>query len=151
MFQTDNRLKATIRAARVEDAEPIAGLCEQLGYPACREEVERRLRLIREDRDHALLVAECAEGCVVGWLHVYLCKLVESDPAAEIGGLVVDEGARRCGVGRLLMLHAEQWARQKGCAVLTLRSNIVRKHARAFYERIGYSTVKTQFAFRKFL
>ena len=74
-----------------------------------------------------------------------------ADPQAEIGGLVVDEDHRCCGVGRLLMQQAEQWAREKGCSEVYLRSNVVREGAHAFYEGIGYSSAKTSMAFRKAL
>jgi GNAT superfamily N-acetyltransferase len=74
-----------------------------------------------------------------------------ADPQTEIGGLVVDESYRRRGVGRLLMEQAERWAREKGCGAICLRSNVVRKDAHAFYERIGYSNVKTSRVFHKIL
>ncbi len=141
----------TIRSANARDAEDIATLCHQLGYPSSQEQVERRLRQIQQDESHAVYVAERYGGRVVGWVHVHLCQLVVADLQAEIGGLVVDEGYRQRGIGRLLMEWAEQWAREKGCGTVHLRSNIVREDARVFYERIGYSDVKTQRTFRKAL
>ena len=143
--------QANIRLAWAEDAERIAVLCQQLGYPASQEEVQRRLNQIQQDEQHAVYVAELPDGRVVGWVHVHVCQLVVADPQAEIGGLVVDEGYRRCGVGRLLMQQAEQWAREKECWAIYLRSNAVRKDAHVFYEETGYSNVKTSMAFRKAL
>ena len=140
-----------IRLARARDAERISVLCHQLGYPASREEVQRRLNQIQQDEQHAVYVAELADGYVVGWVHVYVCQLVVTDPQAEIGGLVVDEGYRRCGIGRLLMQQAEHWGREKGYWAVYLRSNVVRKDAHAFYEGIGYGNVKTSMVFRKAL
>jgi GNAT superfamily N-acetyltransferase len=125
-------------------------LCQQLGYPASQEEVQRRLNQIQQDDQHTVCGAELS-GHVVGWVHVYVCQLLVADPQAEIGGLVVDEGHRRRGVGRLLMQQAEQWAREKGCWAVYLRSNVVREGAHAFYEGIGYSSAKTSMAFRKAL
>jgi len=143
--------QATIRLASVGDAGRIAVLCQQLGYPASQEQVQRRLRQIQQDESHAVYVAEQSEGRVVGWVHVYICQLVVADPQAGIGGLVVDQGYHRRGVGRLLMEQAERWAREKGCWAVHLRSNIVRKGAHLFYERIGYSNVKTSRVFHKVL
>jgi GNAT superfamily N-acetyltransferase len=137
--------------ASARDAERIAALCQQLGYPASQEEVRRRLNPIQQDEQHAVYVAALPDGRVVGWVHVYVCQLLVADPQAEIGGLVVDEDYRRSGVGRLLMQQAEQWAREKGCWAVYLRSNVVRKDAHAFYEGIGYSSAKTSMAFRKAL
>ena len=147
----DDRNQVAVRLADAGDAERIAVLCEQLGYPATEEEVQSRLDQIRRDGQHAVYVAEGLDGHVVGWVHVYVCPLVVADPQAEIGGLIVDEGYRCRGVGRLLMQRAEQWARQKGCRAVYLRSNIIRKEARAFYEKIGYGNVKTSLALRKVL
>jgi GNAT superfamily N-acetyltransferase len=147
----DDSNQATIRLASPRDAKRIAVLCHQLGYPTTQEEVQRRLNQIQQDEHHAVYVAELSNGHVIGWVHVYVSQLVMTDPQAEIGGLVVDEDYRHCGIGQLLMQQAEQWARAKECWAVHLRSNIVRKGAHAFYERIGYSHVKTQRAFRKVL
>lgn len=143
--------QVTVRSACVGDAERIAELCQQLGYPASREEVQRRLNQIQQDEQHAVYVAELSNGHLVGWVHVHVRKLVITDRLAEIGGLVADEGHRRRGVGRLLMQQAEQWARKKGCWAVYLRSNVTREDAHVFYEGIGYSNVKTSIAFRKAL
>lgn len=139
----------TIRRARGEDAEPLAQLSTQLGYASAHDEVKERLGLIEGDPGHCVFVAETSRGKVVGWVHVSISYLVESDPEAEIGGLVVDEAARETGVGRLLMERAEQWAREKNLHAVYLRSNIIRKDAHQFYKRLGYSIIKTQYAFRK--
>ena len=149
MIQLDDNSQATIRSANSGDAGRIAVLCHQLGYPTTREEAQRRLNQIQQDKRHAVYVAELSNGHVVGWVHVHVRQLVVRDPQAEIEGLVVDEGWRRCGIGQLLMQQAEQWARAKGCGAVYLRSHIVRQGAHVFYERIGYSNVKTQLAFYK--
>ncbi len=150
-IESDNSTQATIRLAKAGDAGRIAVLCQQLGYPASQEQVQRRLHQIQQDESHVVYVAEQSDGHVVGWVHVCVRQLVVADPQIEIGGLVVDESYRHCGVGRLLMEQAERWAREKGCWAVYLRSNIVRKGAHAFYERIGYSNVKTSRVFRKVL
>jgi GNAT superfamily N-acetyltransferase len=145
----DNR--ATDRPAQTEDAERIALLCHQLGYPTSREEVARRLRQILQKEHHALYVAEPSDGRVVGWVHVYVRPLVVAELQAEIGGLVVEQSYHRYGIGRLLMLQAEAWARGQGCRTVLLRSSVIRKGAHAFYERIGYDNIKTSLTFRKIL
>lgn len=141
----------TVRPAARQDADRIAQLSTQLGYPSSREEVERRLDRIEGDQDYAVFVAVSGNGRVLGWVHVCVSHLVESDPEAELGGLVVDEAQRRGGTGRFLMQRAERWAREKGLRSVYLRSNILRKDAHAFYEELGYRVVKTQYAFRKIL
>jgi GNAT superfamily N-acetyltransferase len=122
-----------------------------LGYPASPEEVQRRLAPILCDEQHALFVAVAPGGTVLGWLHGYVCHLVEVEAHVEIGGLVVDEDHRHRGIGRLLLEHLEEWAAQRGCSAMRLRSNVVREDAHRFYEEVGYRVVKTQLAFRKVL
>ena len=126
-------------------------LAGQLGYPSTQTQVAQRLRRVEGDDRHAVFVAESHDGPVIGWVHVFVCHLVESEPSAEIGGLVVDEQRRSAGVGRMLLEQAETWARMHGCASIRLRSNIIRKEAHAFYLKRGYSIVKTQHAFTKTL
>ena len=145
----DSKL-AIVRSACAGDTERIAVLSQQLGYPESQEEVQRRLNQIQQDQQHAVYVAELS-GRVVGWVHVYVCQLVVADPQAEIGGLVVDESHRHCGIGRLLMQQAERWGREKGCWAVYLRSHVVCKDAHAFYKGIGYNNVKTSMVFRKAL
>ncbi len=138
-----------VRAATIADVPRLAELCGQLGYPSTIQEVEQRLRLVQPDDEAAVFVAEQPGGQVVGWVHVSISRTIEVDPSAEIGGLVVDQSRRSEGVGRLLMERAEAWAREKGCTAVTLRSNVIRERAHAFYENLGYTVIKTQKAFRK--
>ena len=80
---------------------------------------------------------------------MYVIHGIESDPHAEIGGLVVDERARSRGVGRVLLAAAEAWAARQGLREVALRSNILRERAHDFYRRLGYDCPKTQHRFRK--
>ncbi len=138
-----------VRIARIADADNIAVLCGQLGYPSSAASVRRRLRSLAGNRDHAVWVAELEGGAVVGWIHVFVKQLLESNREAEIGGLAVDEAFRGQGAGKALVERAERWARAKRLKSVYLRSNIVRKGAHRFYRRLGYEVIKTQHAFRK--
>lgn len=137
-----------VRSATLADAERICALCGQLGYPATPVEISERLRAILDKKNHCLFVAEDG-GTVVGWIHAVLAHSLLQDMSAEITGLVIDQGCRGKGIGRLLLGQIERWAREKQCRTIRVRSNIVRDRAHAFYERLGYDVVKTQKAFRK--
>jgi GNAT superfamily N-acetyltransferase len=139
------------RHGTVRDAPRIAVLCQQLGYSATLDEIQRRLSQIVGEEQHALYVAESAGGWVLGWIHGYVCHLVEVEPHVEIGGLVVDEDYRGSGIGRLLVEEVEHWAALRGCSTMRLRSNVVRKDAHRFYGDLGYEIEKRQLAFRKVL
>jgi GNAT superfamily N-acetyltransferase len=97
-------------------------------------------------------VAESADAAgIVGWVHVSVSHLLESDVRAEVNGLVVAEGRRSAGAGAKLLKAAEEWARKRGCRGMNVRSNVIRERAHKFYERQGYEHYKTQKAFRKAL
>jgi GNAT superfamily N-acetyltransferase len=71
------------------------------------------------------------------------------DKLAEINGLIVEEETRSRGIGRALLDAAEQWARNCGCVVISVHSNVNRDRAHSFYKRNGYEPYKTQELFRK--
>lgn len=144
---------AVVRTATLADAASLAELSGQLGYPATTEQVAERLRRLEGDLEHVVYLAELRDGPeagkVIGWVHVHECRFVESDPRAEVSGLVIADGYRSRGAGRLLMQRAEQWAQSRGLGAVLLRSNVIRAGAHAFYEKLGYQTIKTQKVFRK--
>jgi len=144
----DNQV--VIRLATVEDAERVAALSTQLGYPTAPEEMQQRLAQVGRDEAHAIYVA-AQDGWVAGWVHVCVRPLVQVDRAAEIEGLVVDEACRDRGIGHLLIQQAEQWMRERDCDTAYVRSNIVRERAHSFYEELGYENIKTSLTFRKML
>jgi len=146
-----DRTGVKIRKARRSDAERIAQLSGELGYPATAGQIATRLRQLKPASKHAVFVAECSDATVglVGWLHVSVSHLLESDIRAEVNGLIVAEGQRSAGSGAKLLEAAEEWARRHGCRGMNVRSNVIRERAHGFYERNGYEHYKTQKAFRK--
>ena len=145
----DKRDAVKIRRARKSDAQRIAELCGQLGYPATVAQIAQRLRRIKPASQHAVLVAESPKGKVIGWLHVSVEPLLEVELRAEVNGLVVADEERSRGAGALLLQSAEEWARGHGCKNMSVRSNVVRERAHQFYLRNGYEHYKTQKTFRK--
>jgi GNAT superfamily N-acetyltransferase len=145
--------KTKIRRARRGDAERIAQLSGELGYPATTTQIATRLRQLTPASKHAVFVAEStnAGAGLVGWVHVSVSHLLEVEMRAEVNGLVVAEGQRSAGAGAKLLEAAEEWARRLGCRAMNVRSNVIRERAHKFYERKGYEHYKTQKAFRKAL
>ena len=139
-----------IRTARLADAAEIARLTAQLGYEADPAAISGRLSRLLPRADQQFLVA-VTDAQVVGWVHALIGDYIESDPFVVIGGLVVDRNVRRLGVGRLLMRHAEDWARSRGHSVIRLSSSATRTAAHRFYEALGYTRIKVHFAVGKSL
>lgn len=136
-----------LRAMTPADVPMVAGLSGQLGYPASPDQVARRFERILPKQDHVLVIAEDLGRAVLGWVHAYAVLSLESEPYAEIGGLVVDHRHRRRGIGRALVAEVERWARGQGLNRMRVRSNVTREEAHRFYPGIGFDLLKTQRAY----
>ncbi|MGE5243775.1 MAG: N-acetyltransferase family protein [Betaproteobacteria bacterium] len=137
----------TVRTAVAADAPRLAALSGVLGYPVAPEALALRLERLLARSDHTVLVAD--RGGVVGWVHAAEQELLEYERRCEILGLVVDAEVRGQGVGRRLVSAVERWAAARGLSEVAVRSNVVRTESHPFYERLGYSRVKTQHSYRK--
>ena len=141
-------METNIRPAQDRDAEIMAALSHQLGFPATADDILKRMRRFRELPGHAIIVAEC-EGAVAGWLHIQVRGSLELAEYAEISGMVVDERRRGLGIGAELVRAAEAWVIRQGLTVLRVRSNVVRDRAHSFYQNLGFSLKKSQKVFSK--
>ena len=142
---------AVIRRALESDAAELARLTSQLGYPVSEASLRARMDRMFRSNDDCLLVAESPNGKVAGWIHGFLCQLLESDYRVEIGGLIVDERCRRSGVGRRLVGAIEDWAAEHGATELSVRCRDERRESHKFYESLLFRHIKTQRVFRKCL
>ena len=133
-----------IRPANERDAEALARLAGELGYPSTRDEIIERLSLLRAISDNEVLVFEDK-----AWIHVAIGTSLETGRVAEIRGLVVTESARSKGIGEKLVRAAEEWARERGMNRLRVRTNINRTRTHAFYERCGFALAKTSRVYEK--
>ncbi len=138
----------TLRRVTASDAEAVAHLSEQLGYPMAVDVVRSRLANLALQPEHAIIVAEL-NGAVCGWVHAHVQRSLVSGERGAILGLVVAQERRRSGIGRLLMAEAERWARDRGVDELVLRSNVKRSESHAFYPALGYEHFRTQAVYRK--
>jgi GNAT superfamily N-acetyltransferase len=137
-----------IRFATPADAEQVADLSAQLGYSATPEETAARIADLTREKDHAIFIAEIS-GRPIAWMDIYVQRTLAVGTVTHIAGLVVDELHRSRGIGKLLLQDAEAWARERGCKVVRLTSNLTRSRAHGFYENLGYKVIKTQKAFAK--
>src|SRR5690242_1839922 len=104
----------TIREPTAADAEALARLSTQLGYPADAASMPGRLTRLAGDRNACAFVA--SDGTrVIGMITIHLRDTLNHDaPIAQITLLVVDETIRSRGAGRALVEAAEAWARSRG-------------------------------------
>jgi len=137
-----------IRSPRAADAEQLAALNRELGYATESREIVSRIKRVSKLSEHFIAVAEIESG-VIGWVQAEHRFSMETGEKAELVGLVVSAGARRGGVGRLLVQAAEEWAVDRGLRSMVVRSNVVRPESHSFYKRIGYTQSKTQHVYAK--
>ncbi|EJN6956051.1 GNAT family N-acetyltransferase [Aeromonas hydrophila] len=127
---------AMIRPACVEDVAAMADLLGQLGYPVSPQVL--RDRWLAPDPAREVLVACLAEEIAGVLVWHWLSPLHVAPAWGLISALVVDEGARGCGVGAALLAAAEERARAQGCSQLELSSSLKREGAHRFYLAQGY-------------
>lgn len=128
-----------VRDARATDADALAKLCTQLGYPTSSATMPGRVARLGEDPNARALVAE-QNNVVIGLATIHLRFTMNHEaPIAQLTMLVVDEANRTHGVGRALVETAEAWAKQRGSHRINVTTALHRADAHAFYERLSYS------------
>lgn len=139
-------MEVTIRDARLADAQALASLVSQLGYPASAEAMADRLRRITQSDADRLVVAEL-DGSVAGLAALHVSLSIEYDePAAKLSAIVVDQAHRRRGVDEALVNEMEREARARGCCLVFVTSAARREDAHAFYRSLGFQKTGSRFA-----
>jgi GNAT superfamily N-acetyltransferase len=134
----------TLRDAVPADAERIAVLLTDEGYPAGPSDIVERLARVA-GQDGAVLVAD-VEGEVVGFIAVHVLPRFEhDDEVVRVLAMVVDPGVRDRGVGHLLLGGAESLARSRNAAFLEVTSGHHRPDARHLFESAGYDATLTAY------
>jgi aminoglycoside 6'-N-acetyltransferase I len=81
-------------------------------------------------------VRDFAEGCL-------------SSPVGYIEGWFVREEFRNSGIGRLLVLAAERWARTRGCIEIASDADVDNESSRKAHTKLGFEHVADISCFRK--
>lgn len=136
-----------IRPMVETDAEVVATLAGELGYPNEAEAIRARILAIGES--DLVLVAVDASDKAVGFIQAHRVCIIEVGFRVEILGLVVSSSARRSGIGQRLIAEAERWAKSSDAEAISVRSNTKRIEAHLFYPALGYKKIKTQAVYEK--
>ncbi len=145
-------MKLICRRAILEDIPKLnpllAQLSESLADPA---KMAEKMEKIARNDDNYLLVAEDTEigallGSLIGVVFEDICG--DCRPILLVENVVVEETARRLGVGRAMFDAIEDWGREKDCHYCILVSGLQRHGAHDFYRAVGYSEIK---GFKKYL
>jgi GNAT superfamily N-acetyltransferase len=145
-FEPRGRLPdADLRSASLIDADDVATLLSELGYPCDTRDAALRIDAILDNDRQALVVARC-EGVVRGLIALdFMYYLPLDTTTCRITALVVTASAQGRGLGRQLLREAERRARTGGAARLEITSGSQRVDAHAFYKACGYSDATVRF------
>jgi GNAT superfamily N-acetyltransferase len=132
-----DRPTISLRRATTDDAERIAALFTDEGYPAGPSDIVDRLG--RFDSEHSRVIVAANDGEVLGFIAIHaLPRFEHSDRIIRVMALVVDAGERGRGIGRLLMEEAERIGRELDAAFAEITAGHHRPDAQRLYEELGY-------------
>lgn len=128
-----------VQLASEQDDTATQELLAQLGYVLTVDEVRARLvMLAASGTDPVLLATE--DGKAVGLIAMhYATMLHHREPVARITALVVRDGVRGKGVGRILVDVGANLAQQAGCGQMELTTALHRTDSQAFYKALDFT------------
>ena len=148
--QSYDGARMLVRRLQSSDQRVASDLLQQLGYDVGPTELAARINRVLADPTHFAAVAE--EGSrIYGLVHAYERPALERAHEVVVQSLVVDQSARKGGIGRKLMTAAEAWAKSRGIEQVVLHTRIDRDDARSFYEHVGYNRAVTSHLMAKSL
>ncbi|HEX5828526.1 MAG TPA: GNAT family N-acetyltransferase [Candidatus Limnocylindrales bacterium] len=134
----------TIRTAVDEDADRLAALLTDEGYPAGPSDIARRIARFGAPGSHVLVAEQAGE--VLGFVAFHLIPRFETeDWFVRIVTVVVDPGARGRGIARALLADVERVGRAEGVAFLEVTAGHHRPEARKLFESVGYDASLTTY------
>ena len=134
----------TIRAATVADADRLASLLTDEGYPAGPSDLARRIERFSTPGS-GVLVGEQA-GEVLGFVAFDRVPRFESEGwFIRIVTVVVDPGARERGIAKTLLGEVERVARDEGVEFLEVTAGHHRPDARQLFESVGFDATVTTY------
>ena len=143
-----DRAAVTLRPAVPADADAIAALFTDEGYPAGPSDILARLE--RFGSSHSRVVIAEHEGAMLGFIAVHaLPRFEHDDRILRILALVVDAGARERGVGRTLIAEAERIGLELGATFVEITAGHHRPEARHLYESLGYDATVAAYLRKK--
>ena len=126
-----------LRPATGADAERIATLFTEEGYPAGSTDIVARLG--RFASPHGRVIVAEMDGEVLGFVAMHALPRFEHDDwIVRVLALVVEAGVRERGVGHMLMAEAETMGRELGAAFTEVTAGHHRPEAQRLFESIGY-------------
>ncbi|MBI4749727.1 MAG: GNAT family N-acetyltransferase [Acidobacteria bacterium] len=140
---TDLEIQIVIRDARLDDAEVLSDLLDELGRPTPAVTIVERMKTL-DEIGNRVLVAEL-NGDVVGLLTLHQTPNLHAGPDGRITALVVRTQARNLGIATRLVQTAEAICREWKCHRMEVMSASERLDAHRLYEQLGYRETRKRF------
>jgi len=136
----------------VHNLKPVAQMMLELWPDSSLEEELESCKGILNSKDEACYLLKNDE-VYVAFIHVTLrhdyVEGAETSPVGYIEGIYVREAYRHLGLGRQLIIAAEDWAKQKGCKQLASDTALDQTASIEFHKRSGFSEVNRIVCFIK--
>jgi aminoglycoside 6'-N-acetyltransferase I len=149
-----------IRPAHTSDLDQLAHLCQALWPNSSAAVHAQELRLILEGNAALVLtmpieifVADASDGTLVGFVEVDLRSHADgcnpSQPVGYIEGWYVTEDQRQHGIGKNLLVKADDWSRSQKCFEIASDAVIDNEVSQRAHEALGYEAVDRCVHYRK--
>ena len=139
----------SIRPATPNDVESITILLGDLGYPTNSNDVKVRMREIDQHPDYKTLLAiDDSSNEVAGMIGMSKNLFYEHNGIyIRVLVMVTRKTYRQRGIGKILMLAAEQWAQEINAHTIVISSGKrpERNDAYIFYQKMGYEIKSSGF------
>ena len=133
-----------IRQGLLTDSPSIDKLLTQLGYPQQSDNSVEAIKSYWLDGYH-LLVGEI-ESVVIGFVSLHWFDMFHMrGKMGRITAICVMEEKRSTGIGRELILAAEEFLKLKGCVKVEVTANLKRILTHEFYLKNGYTIDSKRF------
>lgn len=124
-------MKATVRRAKSSDLPRAAEILEESFTGSYRYWSLRLLNVLE-------VIVAVYEGEVVGVAELYITRAEGYGKLGVISFIAVDERYRRRGIGRELVLYAEQWFRSKKCQYGAASTRSTNTASIRLFSSLGY-------------
>lgn len=128
-----------MRKAQKEDVHHIYRLICILENKDLNQDYFQKEYIKALDHENAYFFVETHDDRIIGFISFYIKHYLHHEhPTGEIAELVVDPMYRNQHIGRRLIMHVEELAKQLGLEEIELSTSTYRIKAHHFYETMGY-------------
>ena len=135
--------KLTVRDATSDDFNRCFPLLEQLYHGDIGRNFKEAFNKLARSKRSCVMVAEQHGKTLAALIGSYHLDIDWEGKVAKIQALIVKEKHRKKGIGKMLVQHFIQKAKQNRCCAVRSRINLKNKNACLFHEKLGFWKAET--------